>query len=203
MTATIPQTQEPFQGVTYQIENDKDVVRWKNEKLPRNTRLYFSQTVGLLFFIPLATFLSYRLIRELVLFNFTPLDRTGFYISVLIAIGCWIGAAATAFSFVRLKWTEAIIVGDETITLTCEGPFAYKPKQIVIGDIWRLSYEKYRHNQDQEFRYSVNIIHKDRTKLAYWMRKQEAYQLYQLLGGILQRRGVAGLIQMMERIEDV
>ena len=202
-TSTTTLIQQPFEGVTYQIKNGNDVIRWKNSDLPRNNRIYFSQTIGMLFFVPLAIFLSYRLVRELILFDFSPLDRSGFFFSVAIAIICWIGLAATAFSFVRLAWTESVIIDDETIRLTCEGPFAYKTKQIPIGDIWRLSYEKYRHNQDQEFRYSVNIIHKRRDKLAYWMRNEEAHQLFQLMGGILQRRGVAGLIQMQEKIEDV
>ena len=203
MVSSAQSIQQPFQGVTYQIENGNDVIRWKNSELPRNNRIYFSQTIGMLFFVPLAIFLSYRLVRELIMFNFSPLDRNGFFFSVLIAVICWIGLAATAFSFVRLAWTESIIIDDETIMLACKGPFSYKTKHIPIGDVWRFSYEKYRHNQDQEFRYSVNIIHKRRDKLAYWMRNEEALQLFQLMGGILQRRGVAGLIQIQEKIEDV
>ncbi|MGB1253856.1 MAG: hypothetical protein ACPG8W_24825 [Candidatus Promineifilaceae bacterium] len=201
MLASDPRIHQPIPGVSHQIVGDVDIISWKNGALPRNNRLYFSQTIGLLFFTPLAIFLTYRLVRELTLFNFIQLDRTGFFISVIVAIGCWVGMAASGFSFMRLAWTESITISNETITLSCDSRWGYKPKTIVIGDVWRMSYERYKHNQDQEYRYSVNLIHKHRQKLAYWMRKEEAYQLYQLLGGVFQRRGVAGLIQMTERIE--
>ena len=199
---TQPISQEPFQGGNHQVENGRDLISWTNKNLPRNPRLYITIGFWLLLLLPVGLFLGFRLWSELVLFSFNPPDRNGVLFSSLIVLLCWAGIFYNFFNILRLTWTESIIIDDETITLKYEGFLAFKTQHISIGDVWRLTFEKFKQNQDQEFRASVNIIHKQRVKVAYWMRSNEAHKLYLIITDILQKRGLDSLIQLRDEEED-
>ncbi len=198
-TQSIPQ--EPFQGGFYRSENGRDVISWTNKNLPRNNRVYLTIGFWLFLLLPVGIFLSYRLWSELILFSFNPPDRGGVTFSAIIVLACWTGIFYNLFHILRLTWTESVVIDDSNISLQYDGLFAFRAKSIPIGDIWRLSYEKFKHNQDQEFRPSVNIIHKERDKIAYWMGDHEAHRLYLLITEILHRRGLDDLIQLRNELE--
>lgn len=202
MEMTPQQKTAPFPGGAHHVENGRDIVTWVNKDLPRNPRLYITIGFWLLILIPVTLFLTFRLWNELVLFNFNPIDRGGVILSLLIVLICWGGVLFNLYNLLRLTWTESIIIDDETLQLTYDGMLSFSNKSIPIGDIWRLSFEKFKHNQDQEFRSTVNIIHKHREKIAFWMHKREAHKLYLLITDILQKRGLDSLIQLRDESEE-
>ncbi|MEM7334707.1 MAG: hypothetical protein AAF490_21705 [Chloroflexota bacterium] len=192
---------QPFIGGQYRIENGRDIISWTNKNLPRNPRLYLTIGFWLFLLLPVGYLLTSRLWAELILFSFNPPDRGGVTFSAIIVLACWAGILFNFFNLLRLTWTESVVIDDENIMLQYEGLLAFKAKYIPIGDIWRLSFEKFKHNQDQEFRSSVNIIHKERDKLAYWMGENEAHRLYLLITEILHKRGLDDLIQLRNEME--
>jgi hypothetical protein len=89
-----------------------------------------------------------------------------------------------------------VIIQDKYLLLKYDGLLSFRTKQIATADIWQFSFEQLQYGSDQDSRYSVNIFHKRRQAVAYWMRKQEAHQLFLLIGRIIQRRGWSGSIKM-------
>ncbi|MDX1520778.1 MAG: hypothetical protein R3264_04065, partial [Anaerolineae bacterium] len=73
------------------------------------------------------------------------------------------------------------------------GLFAPKSKQFQGDRIWCLSFEKVGNERDQEGRFTLNLFDIDdrRESLAYWIRAEENYKLFLLLGHIFDRRGWA------------
>jgi hypothetical protein len=186
----------PFPGGIYRRENGQDIITWKNKDLPKDLRLYILYPLSLLLLMPLTIFLTARLWREILNMRLAPFDRAYFYISLFIVLICWLGVAAILVVFLRLSWTESIIVQDDTILLTYDGLLAFGTKRIAAADIWEVSFEQLKYGHDQDSRYSLNIFHKRRQTIAYWMRKEEAHQLFLLLGRIMQRRGWSDSIKM-------
>jgi hypothetical protein len=178
----------PFTGGIYRQEQDHDVITWTNKDLPRETRLYSIYGVSLFAMLPIAIFLSIRLWRE----AFLPVALTvqgALLFSLFIVIVCWLVIGGILYTLLRLTWTETITINQDGVTITQHGFLSWKPQHIPVADIWKLSFEKYKSRRDQESRYTVNIFHKRRHALAYWMRKEEAHQLYQLLSRIFNQRG--------------
>lgn len=186
-------------GITYQRQNQTDHIYWTNKELPPNKPLLLGYGSSLLLLIPIAIFLTNRLIRDSqMLPNFIQFNTGAFLFSLFIIIAIWTAILAISHILLRLTWTEKVIIAQDELLVQYDGPLAYKDKRIPIDHIWRLSFEKYKFNRDRESRYSVNIIHHRRHMLAYWMRKEEAYQLFLILGQIIQARGWSEQI----RIED-
>jgi hypothetical protein len=186
----------PFPGGSYHQENGQDIISWKNKDLPKDLRLYIVYTLSLLILIPLALFLTARLWREISNMSLVPLDSLFFFGSLLIVLVCWLGVASILYVFLRLSWTESVIIQDKYLLLKYDGLLSFRTKQIATADIWQFSFEQLQYGSDQDSRYSVNIFHKRRQAVAYWMRKQEAHQLFLLIGRIIQRRGWSGSIKM-------
>ena len=186
----------PFPGGIHRRENGQDIITWKNKDLPKDLRLYILYPLSLLLLMPLTIFLTARLWREVLNLSLVPFDRSYFYITLFIVLVCWLGVTAILVVLLRLSWTESIIIQDDTIFLTYDGLLAFGTKRIAAADIWQFSFEQLKYGNDQDSRYSVNIYHKRRQVIAYWMRKEEAHQLFLVLGRIIQRRGWSDTIQM-------
>jgi len=186
----------PFPGGIHRRENGQDIITWKNKDLPKDLRLYILYPLSLLLLMPLTLFLTTRLWREILNLSLVPFDRSYFYITLFIVLVCWLGVTAILVVLLRLSWTESIIIQDDTILLTYNGLLAFATKRIAAADIWQFSFEQLKYGSDQDSRYSVNIFHKRRQAIAYWMRKEEAHQLFLLLGRIIQRRGWSDSIKV-------
>lgn len=186
----------PFPGCSYHQENEQDIITWKNKDLPKDLRLYILYSLSLLVLLPLTLFLTTRLWREILNMSLVPIEGLFFFGSLLIVLVCWLGVATILYVFLRLSWTESLVIQDEFILLKYDGLFSFRTKQIATADIWQFSFEQLQYGSDQDSRYSVNIFHKRRQGIAYWMRKQEAHQLFLLIGRIIQRRGWSDSIKM-------
>jgi hypothetical protein len=188
--------ERPFPGGIHRRENGQDIVTWKNKDLPKDLRLYILYPLSLLLLMPLTLFLTARLWREISNLSLVPFDRFYFYITLFIVLICWLGVTAILVVLLRLSWTESIIIQDDAILLAYNGLLAFATKRIAAADIWQFSFEQLKYGSDQDSRYSVNIFHKRRQVIAYWMRKEEAHQLFLLLGRIIQRRGWSDSIKV-------
>ena len=185
----------PFPGAVYQQRENEESVTWTNKDLPRDPRLYLKHTLWLLALVPVGTLLTIRLVQDILQLMRFPGAGSGLIIAGLIVLGCWVGIAVTLYTFLQLSWTESVTISDDHITLEKKGLFSSAPRTYPIGEVWKLSFERYKYNQDQEFRYTVNIFHKKREKIGYWLSTNEARILYFLLCSILHRRELDGLIQ--------
>ena len=192
---------EPFSvpGIEHTFEGNTERIVWHNSQLPRNTVLYILHIVGFLIFLPLTIFLAYQLIQTQFGPNTVQIDWTSIVISAFSILLFGFIVYITGSKLLSLSWREEIFIGENQISLRTQGPFAKKDRDIPVSDIWRLSFEKYKHNQDQDFRYSLNIFHKRREQIGYWLRQDDGQQLYQLLVSVIERRGWAGLIVTEEK----
>lgn len=186
-----------FSGITHQRQPHADLIFWTNKEIPAHKPLLVAYTVGLLALLPVASFLTLRLVRDSrVLPNFIELNRGAFVFALCIILLCWVGVLGMSFVLLRLTWTEKVRVEQDMIWVQYDGLLAFKDRPIPVEHIWRLSFERYQYGRDRESRYSINILHRRRDTLAYWMRKEEAYQLFLLLSQIVQMRGWGELIQV-------
>ncbi len=177
----------PIQGLEYRREREADIITWSNRRLPRNTKLFVLFIVVFIIALPVSIFLTIQLINDST--NMT-LGLFEFLISLFFVIVGWGAAVGTLYYLLRLTWTESIKISDENVSLLYSGLLAPREKQISGRDIWRISFEKFGHERHQESRFTLNIFHNDnRSTLAYWMRNEENYQLYLLLGQIFTDRG--------------
>ncbi|MCA9964217.1 MAG: hypothetical protein KC423_08240 [Anaerolineales bacterium] len=186
-----------FSGITYQRQPHADLIFWTNKDIPTHKPLLLTYGAGLLLLLPIAVFLTLRLVRDSRLLpNFIALNTGTFVFALLVIIITWVAVLGVAFVLLRLTWTERVLVGQDVIWVQYEGPLAFRDRPIPVAHIWRLSFERYQYGRDRESRYSVNILHQRRVTLAYWMRKEEAHQLFLLLSQIVQMRGWGELIQV-------
>ncbi|MCA9999263.1 MAG: hypothetical protein KDE56_26040 [Anaerolineales bacterium] len=184
-------------GITHQHQPHADLVSWANRDVPTHKPLLFAYSAGLLLLLPIALFLTLRLVRDSRLLpNFIALNTGAFIFSLAIIVLTWAAVLGVAFVLLRLTWTERVLVEQDVIWVQYEGLLAFRDRLIQVEDIWRLSFERYQYGRDRESRYSINILHRRRDTLAYWMRQEEAHQLFLLLGQIVQRRGWGELIQV-------
>ena len=200
---TVPRLEHDgtIKGVTTSIENGVDVISWRNSDLRKNVRVYLSQTIWLAIALPICFYLTLAMQRDLSLIRLAPFNIRDFIfpvITLLISWGCTIGVA---YLWLRRTWTETISIDDNTLTISQDGFLSPAPKVIEIGDIWRFSFERYKHNSDQEYRFSVNFIHKRRDKVAHWMHDEDARVLFHIIINILHRRELDSLIQISENLD--
>ncbi len=165
-----------------QLEGGARLV-WSNWQIPKSRGLMLAYGAGMLLSGALAIFLSYGLFRDLVRTGQGAPAGTGvLLVSGAFAMAGWAIALASAWTLLRLRWTESVTVSAEGVQLAYTGPLAPKPRLIPSQAIWRISYEKIQTRGDRETRFSVNIFYQDgRESLAFWMRSQEKRQLYTLL----------------------
>lgn len=185
----------PFPGAVYQQSDSEDTISWTNKDLPKDPRLYLKHSLWLIALLPIGTLLTIRLVRDILQLMRYPGANSGLMIAGLIVVGCWIGIAVTLYAFIQLSWTESVTINDDHIKLEKRGFLSSSPQIYPIGEVWKLSFERYKYNQDQEFRYTVNLFHKKREKIGYWLSTGEARTLYHLICSILHRRGLDELIQ--------
>lgn len=186
-----------FSGITHQHQPHADLISWTNKEIPTHKPLLLTYCAGLLLLLPIAVFLTLRLVRDSRLLpDFIQLNSGAFIFALLIIILTWAAVLGIAFVLLRLTWTERVLVEQDMIWVQYNGLLAFRDRPIPVAHIWRLSFERYQYGRERESRYSVNILHQRRDTLAYWMRQEEAYQLFLLLSQIVQRRGWGELIQV-------
>ena len=192
---------EPFSvpGVEHRYEGETERIVWRNSRLPRNTMLYLLHITGFALFLPLTIFLAIQLIQTQFGPGTVQVDWTGVVISLISILLFGFIVFVTGMKLLSLSWQEEIIISEAKISLCTTGFLAKKDRHIPVADIWRLSFEKYKHNQDQDFRFSLNIFHKRREQIGYWLRQHDGQQLYLLLVSIIERRGWARLIVTEEK----
>lgn len=176
----------PFPGFEYRHEAGTDIITWSNRHLPPNIRLLAVFITALLVSAPLSLFLTTQLLSDA-----STITLSGFeiVISIFFVVIGWAAVVGISYYLLRLTWTETVKVSNEGISLLYSGLFAPKDKQISKRRIWRLSFEKYGHERHQESRFTLNIFYDDhRATLAYWMRNEEIYQLFQLLEQLCKNR---------------
>ena len=200
-TVTTLEHDGTIQGVTTSLENGVDVISWRNGDLRKNMRVYLSQTVWLLLAVPICFYLSIAMQRDLALIRLAPFNPRDFIFPIVTLVISWACVIGVAYLWLRRSWTETITIDDKTLTITQQGFLAPAAKVIEIGDIWRFSYERYKHNNDQEYRFSVNFIHKRRDKVAHWMHDEDARVLFHIIINILHRRELDSLIQISENLD--
>lgn len=186
-----------FSGITYERQPHADLISWTNKAIPTHKPLLFAYSAGVLLLLPVATFLTLRLVRDSRLLpNFIELNSGAFLFALFIILLCWLGVAGMVFVLLRLTWTEKVRVERDVIWVQYDGPLAFRDREIPVEHIWRLSFERYQYGRERESRYSLNILHRRRDTLGYWMRKEEAHQLFLLLSQIVQMRGWGDSIQL-------
>lgn len=188
-----------FPGATYQHQAGNDVFRWSNRELPKNKLLVGVYVIGIIVLLPTAVFLTYLLVRDgqntppgVIFFTGATL------FSILMVLLSWGGSVALSYMLLRLTWVETILLTEEAIFMRYDGLFAWPEKRIPIEKVWKFSFERYRFNKDREGRYTINILHERRETLAYWMRHQESYQLFQAIASIVRSRGWEDFIMLAD-----
>ena len=186
-------------GATYQHQAGNDVFRWSNRDLPKNKLLVGVYILGIVALLPTAVFLTYLLIRDI---QNTPPGAVfftgGTLFAILMILLSWAGVVGLIYILLRLTWIETVLLTDEAILVQYDGLLAWPEKRIPIDKVWKMSFERYRFNKDRESRYTINIMHERRETLAYWMRYQESYQLFQALASIVRSRGWEDFIMLAD-----
>ncbi|MCP5077865.1 MAG: hypothetical protein GY951_07385 [Psychromonas sp.] len=185
--STEPNIQHPFSGFACWHKADNDIMTWSNRQLPRNTKLFVVFVIVFVISAPIAIFLSSQFITDVTTIT---LSKFEVFTSLVVVAIAWGSTGGSLFYLIRFTWVETITVSTDGVTLNYTGLLAPKEKFISNRDLWRLSFEKYGQERHTESRYTLNIFYdKERATLAYWMRNEECYQLFLLLGQIFDSRG--------------
>lgn len=181
----------PFPGLIHRHEPNVDVITWSNKDTPKNTPLYLAFIATLIIVVPLAVFLTIRLVNDVGLSSNVMLTTGELLFSAFIVLVSWGAVAGISYYLMRLSWTETIKISDDEIRLLYSGPLAPKGKRFSANQIYRLSFEKVGNERDRETRFTLNIFNLDdkRETLAYWIRAEENYRLFLLLDKIFSERG--------------
>ena len=186
-----PNVYQLFSGLTYHNEPNIDIITWSNRETPKNTWLYLAFIGALIVVIPLALFLTSLLLDDLYgHVNFT-LSTGELLFSGFMVVASWLAVIAISYYLIRLSWTESIKISNDELSLHYSGLFSPKVKRFSSNQIWRLSFERVGNERDRETRFTLNFFDLDdkRHTLAYWIRDDENYQLFLLLGKIFDARG--------------
>jgi len=187
-----PKTEELFPGLTFQRAATVDTITWSNRRIPKNSLLYAGFIAGLLLAIPLALFLTSRLLTDLSRAGQNLTLNTGeLMIAAFFILASWGAIVIIGHYLIRLSWVETIKISNDELLLQYQGLFAPRSKSITAHRIWCMSFERVGNERDQESRFTLNLFDIDdkRQILAYWLRAEENYRLFLLLETLFHQRG--------------
>ena len=182
---------KPGEHAADRNEPDIDVITWSNRETPKNIWLYLVFIGALIVVIPLAFFLTSLFVDDLYGQAGLSLSTGEFLFSSLMVVASWAAVIALSYYLIRLSWTESIRISNDELSLHYSGLFSPKERRFSSNQIWRLSFEKVGNERDRETRFTLNFfdLNDKRHTLAYWIRDDENYQLFLLLGKIFDARG--------------
>ena len=177
-------------GVAHTLENGVDTLSWSNRDIPKDALLTGGSVLGTLVFGILAIFLTTQFLADLFRWGSAySISASEIAISVFFLLAFWTVTIFLGSHLLQITWTETIRVDENGFSLEYEGLFSPKWKVIPERNLWRLSFERYGLEHHKESRFTLNIFHDDqRESLAYWMRRRDLLQLFQLLSTIIEER---------------